>query len=74
MNNSSFELSECSEKGGTASGGCAMGFGTCCLFAFNDCKTEVNQNLTYIRNNEFPTAQSTQGTCNYRVNKCDESK
>merc|ERR1711971_1302667 len=32
-----FTAEECTAKGGTASGGCAMGFGTCCLFTQTTC-------------------------------------
>ena len=42
-------LSECTDKGGTASGGCAMGFGTCCLFTEETCGSTVSENQTYVR-------------------------
>lgn len=42
-------FTECTEKGGTAAGSCASGFGTCCLFAYSQCGMEVSQNNTYVR-------------------------
>ena len=47
-NGTCYTSEECSEKGGTAAGGCAMGFGTCCLFAVT-CDGDVKENCTYIR-------------------------
>merc|ERR1711971_885066 len=69
-----FTAEECTAKGGTASGGCAMGFGTCCLFRENTCGGTVENNCTHIQNDGFPTALT--GTpltalpnCNYQINK-----
>ena len=42
-----FTSSECSSKGGVASGSCASGFGTCCSFQ-NTCDTTTQQNGTYF--------------------------
>jgi len=69
-----FTAEECTAKGGTASGGCAMGFGTCCLFTQDTCGGTVENNCTHIQNDGFPTALT--GTainalpnCNYQINK-----
>jgi len=69
-----FTAEECTAKGGTASGGCAMGFGTCCLFTQTTCGGQVDNNCTHIQNDGFPTALT--GTalaalpnCNYQINK-----
>merc|ERR1739838_169792 len=69
-----FTAEECTAKGGIASGGCAMGFGTCCLFTQNTCGGTVENNCTHIQNDGFPTALT--GTaltalpnCNYQINK-----
>merc|ERR1711981_1340771 len=52
-----------------------MGFGTCCLFTYQTCGTDVKQNCSYVRNEGFPTliggASSTASTCNYKIEKCD---
>jgi len=74
-NGTCYTSEECDEKGGVASGSCAMGFGTCCLFTFQTCGTDVKQNCSYVRNEGFPTliggASSTASTCNYKIEKCD---
>merc|ERR1712127_593719 len=72
-----FTAEECTAKGGTASGGCAMGFGTCCLFTQSECGGQVDNNCTHIQNVGFPTALTgTAATalpsCNYQINKCQE--
>merc|ERR1712223_419261 len=54
-NGTCYTAQECTTKKGTASGGCAMGFGTCCLFTEETCGNTVKQNNTYIRNKNFPT-------------------
>jgi len=69
-----FTAEECTAKGGTASGGCAMGFGTCCLFTQSECGGQVDNNCTHIQNVGFPTALTgTAATalpnCNYQINK-----
>merc|ERR1739847_34711 len=70
-----FTAEECTAKGGTASGGCAMGFGTCCLFTQTTCGGQVDNNCTHIQNDGFPTAltgtaQTALPNCNYQINKC----
>merc|ERR1711971_858026 len=69
-----FTAEECTAKGGLARGGCAMGFGTCCLFRQKTCGGTVENNCTHIQNDGFPTALD--GTaltalpnCNYQINK-----
>merc|ERR1712088_1172888 len=69
-----FTAEECTAKGGTASGGCAMGFGTCCLFTQSECGGQVDNNCTHIQNDGFPTALTGTATtalpnCNYQINK-----
>jgi len=74
-NGTCYTSTECSDKGGMASGNCAMGFGTCCIFLSNSCGDEINQNVTYVRNENFPTALT--GTsltdCTYTVKKCSDN-
>jgi len=69
-----FTAEECTAKGGTASGGCAMGFGTCCLFTQTTCGGTVENNCTHVQNDGFPTAltgtaQAALPNCNYQINK-----
>lgn len=46
---------ECGDKGGTASGNCASGFGVCCFTSITEQGTITN-NVTYIQSEGFPTA------------------
>merc|ERR1712012_807003 len=57
-NGTCYTSTECSDKGGKQSGSCASGFGVCCLFTKETCGDDINQNQTYIRNEDFPTALS----------------
>jgi len=72
-NGTCYTSEECSEKGGKAAGGCAMGFGTCCLFAYEECGKDIEQNCSYVRNEGFPTAISKASMCTYKIKKCDEA-
>jgi len=63
--------SECSEKSGMAAGGCASGFGVCCVFMLSECGVQVTENCTYIRNPGFPEASTDITTCKFTVQKCD---
>merc|ERR1712018_312570 len=70
-----FTNEECEERGGTASGGCAMGFGTCCLFTVDECGGVARENCTYIRNEDFPdvlTGRPDTTMCQFTVEKCAE--
>jgi len=69
-----YTSTECEERGGTAAGGCASGFGTCCVFTQSECGGEVNENGTYIRNADFPQALSGEDIddCNFEINRCDD--
>merc|ERR1712018_649422 len=69
-NGTCYTSEECEERGGRAEGNCAMGFGTCCVFTFQTCGETANQNCTYIRNENFPTAVTTAGSCEYKIEKC----
>jgi hypothetical protein len=65
-----FTTSECSAKGGAASGNCASGFGVCCIFKVSAATTTINQNNTYIQNPSFPAVYSgTATTLSYKVSK-----
>merc|ERR1712223_693311 len=70
-----YTTEECQEKGGTASGGCAMGFGTCCLFAVDECGGTARENCPYIRNADFTdvlTGKPETTMCAFTVEKCSE--
>ena len=61
---------ECGDKGGSSKGGCAAGFGVCCVFAYNDdSKTDVNYNDTYLQNPDFPSTYSETNSLDYTINK-----
>merc|ERR1712156_754234 len=48
---------ECSDKGGSAEGNCASGFGVCCVIKIS--KEEggtVSHNCTIVENKDYPTA------------------
>ena len=72
-NGTCYTSTECGDKGGKQSGSCASGFGVCCLFTKETCGDDINQNQTYIRNEDFPTALSgaSLSACSFTVNKCD---
>jgi len=72
LNGRCYTSQECEEKGGTAAGGCASGFGTCCIFTQAVCGGEVTENGTYIRNADFPQALSGDDIddCSFEINKC----
>ena len=49
-----FTSTECTDRGGTASGNCANGFGVCCVVSTQTCGSTINQNCSYIQNPGFP--------------------
>ena len=59
--------SECTQRGGTADGSCASGFGVCCTFA-NDCNTETSQNGTY-----FNSPASISLVCSLMINPMNDN-
>lgn len=76
-NGTCFTSTECEEKGGSASGNCASGFGVCCLFTIGSSSssgTTVTVNNTYIQNPSFPAVYSETSAVTYTVNKCADSK
>jgi len=69
-NGTCYTTSECSAKGGVASGNCASGFGVCCLFKVSAASSTINQNNTYIQNPSFPTVYTgTTNSLSYKVSK-----
>ncbi|XP_014222809.1 uncharacterized protein LOC106649735 [Trichogramma pretiosum] len=62
---------DCQERRGHASGSCALGFGTCCIF-ITDCSGEVQNNMTYITNPGFPNLVDHPMNCSILVKKVDQ--
>ena len=54
VNGTCFTASECTSKGGSASGSCASSFGVCCVFSLS-CGATTSQNNTYATINTFST-------------------
>ena len=74
-NGTCYSATECSDKGGKASGNCASGFGVCCLFVLSSTsKLTVSENNTYIQNPSFPSVYSETSALTYTINKCKDSK
>ena len=68
-------FSECGDKGGSVKGGCAAGFGVCCVFMYNDDdQTDVNYNDTYLQNPDYPSVYSDTNNIDYTINKVDQGK
>jgi len=70
--------SECTTKGGTASGQCAAAFGVCCLITESTCSSSavtISHNNTYFRNPSFPSTYPTSAsstTCAYKITKASD--
>jgi len=64
--------SECIDRGGSAKGNCAAGFGVCCVKIIDeDSNTDVNYNDTYLQNPDYPSSYGDEGSITYKVNKLD---
>ncbi|XP_031623668.1 uncharacterized protein LOC116340997 isoform X2 [Contarinia nasturtii] len=58
---------DCHQKGGTAKGQCALGFGACCVFTAT-CDQEIKNNITYFISPNFPALMSTNiKTCKLKI-------
>ncbi|XP_030383784.1 uncharacterized protein LOC115631218 [Scaptodrosophila lebanonensis] len=67
-----FNAYECRQKGGTAKGECAMGFGVCCVFVAN-CNETITNNITYIVSPNFPSFMPSNFTgCSLKVKMMSE--
>ncbi|XP_063911375.1 uncharacterized protein LOC135128394 [Zophobas morio] len=53
---------ECSQRGGTANGPCAGGFGTCCMFVAT-CGSTIRENGTYFVQGGYPNQYDGTGSC-----------
>jgi len=58
--------SECNDKTGVKAGGCAQGFGVCCVFLADTCNAVVSENCTYART----PAMIDGNRCTFSVTKC----
>jgi len=69
-----YTATECTEKGGSADGNCASGFGVCCLITTNTCGSTVSTNTSYIRNPNYPSSYTptSTGSCEIKVSKCSD--
>jgi len=68
-NGTCYTSTECQNKGGTASGNCAAGFGVCCLFTTQTSGT-ISENCSYIQNPGFPSTYTTSSTIQWTIAKC----
>jgi len=66
-NGTCFTASECTSKGGTASGTCASSFGVCCVFNLA-CGESTTQNNTYAIISSYSTS-SDKDPCTYTICK-----
>lgn len=66
-NGTCYTSAECSEKGGTADGACARGYGVCCIFSIG-CGQTSSENITYILGgDDFMDADA---NCRYSLCRC----
>eukprot|EP00091_Calanus_sinicus_P004300 TRINITY_DN14551_c0_g1_i1.p1 TRINITY_DN14551_c0_g1~~TRINITY_DN14551_c0_g1_i1.p1 ORF type:complete len:184 (+),score=30.52 TRINITY_DN14551_c0_g1_i1:164-715(+) len=71
-NGTCYTSSECSSKGGSASGNCAAGFGVCCIFTVSATGSSVSENCSYIVNPNYPSnyvATTPPSVLTYTINK-----
>merc|ERR1711963_739133 len=55
-NGTCYTSTECTDKGGTAEGNCASGFGVCCIITVDDEDGgDVSHNNTIVENKDFPS-------------------
>lgn len=69
-----FSSTECGEKGGSAEGNCASGFGICCVISINkETGGDVTQNNTIVENHKYPTAYTTKSKkATYKIKLLDD--
>ncbi|KAL1117664.1 hypothetical protein AAG570_003979 [Ranatra chinensis] len=59
---------ECKIQHGEALGPCALGFGVCCVFTAT-CDEEIENNVTYFVNPDFPGLTQQSGECIIKIKK-----
>ncbi|KAK9729252.1 hypothetical protein QE152_g15997, partial [Popillia japonica] len=67
-NGSCLTPAECAQRGGTANGSCAFGYGACCVFMVS-CGMTVRENGTYFVNNGYPSSYDGTGSCQITLMK-----
>jgi len=69
-----FSSTECSDKGGSAEGNCASGFGVCCIITIDKEEGgDVSHNNTIVENKDFPTAYDTKSKkATYKIKPLDD--
>jgi len=72
-NGTCYSSTECRDKSGQAAGGCAAGFGVCCVFVYEASGSTISQNCSYIRNPNYPNAYTDTTSLQYNIVKCDPS-
>jgi len=72
-NGTCFSSTECRDKSGRAAGGCAAGFGVCCVFVYETTGSTITQNCSYIRNPNYPSSYGDTNSLQYTITKCDPS-
>ncbi|XP_064120934.1 uncharacterized protein LOC135225587 isoform X1 [Macrobrachium nipponense] len=71
-NGTCYSANQCKNLGGAASGTCAQGLGTCCVFQ-TTCGGQASQNCTYFVNDGYPKVFNGASSCQLRVNKMNSS-
>merc|ERR1711976_763827 len=66
LNGTCYTKEECSERGGTAQGNCANGYGVCCIISIS-CGSSSRDNNTYLRLGPISSFDSSNENCNYRI-------
>merc|ERR1712180_144852 len=66
LNGTCYTRSECTSKGGTASGSCASSFGVCCIFEVSCGDTTLAENNTYFTSTDISKGSN----CKMTVCKC----
>eukprot|EP00095_Tigriopus_kingsejongensis_P003148 snap_masked-scaffold662_size116868-processed-gene-0.8 protein:Tk03148 transcript:snap_masked-scaffold662_size116868-processed-gene-0.8-mRNA-1 annotation:"conserved hypothetical protein" len=61
------ELEECANRGGAATGSCALGYGVCCTFTVS-CGQRSNENCTY-----FESTGVNAGACSVKICRCNSN-
>ena len=87
-NGTCLTAAECSSRGGSVLGSCAVGFGSCCVVTTSSCGgrlsssspllslrplyCSVPHNCTYLTNPGHPAPYTEAGTCTWTFPKCQE--
>nr|CAD7258641.1 unnamed protein product [Timema shepardi] len=72
LNGTCYTRRECTSYGGTASGSCSSGLGTCCVVT-KTCGTSTRVNCTYFVNPSYPSYYTDGGRCTITINKCNSN-